>query len=54
MIIGAETNLVSVLVTTSVVAGHKWAESLMLMSEFMERGLVRTEICTFAYPVQLT
>lgn len=42
MIIGAETNLISVLVVTSVVAGHKWAESLMLMSQFMERGLVRT------------
>ncbi|PHJ20288.1 metal cation zip family protein [Cystoisospora suis] len=39
MIIGAETNFISVLVVTSVVAGHKWAESLMLMSQFMERGL---------------
>ncbi|PFH37878.1 metal cation transporter, ZIP family protein [Besnoitia besnoiti] len=39
MIVGSEMNLISVWVITSVIAAHKWAESLMLMSQFIERGL---------------
>ncbi|EPR62693.1 metal cation transporter, ZIP family protein [Toxoplasma gondii ME49] len=39
MIVGAESNVISVWVVTSVIAGHKWAESLMLMSQFIARGV---------------